>query len=333
MQKRVFVYDPTQKDSQSRVRGIGRYLQVLKEALPDALFSTDLMNASLYDVLINPFFNIINSPLIKKRVAPVQIAVIHDLIPLKYPDHFPLGARGKLNVFLNKRSLNIYDTFVTDSEASKKDIMSILNVSPEKIRVVYPALPQLFFEKTKNALPAFITTERFCLYVGDATWNKNLVALAQAILLADVRCVFAGNVFKNHGSLSNPWQLELKKFLEIAKDDPHFIFPGFISDEELLALYQNTICNVLLSRDEGFGYSFFEAATQGAPSVLSDIPVFRETAKDAAVFTNFSDSETIADAITSLKNEKLRAKIVRKAKEEVKKVSPEVFRESLSSLF
>ncbi len=329
MSSRVIVYDTTTSDHLSKVRGIGRYLQVLKEALPNALFTSDLSEASSHDVLINPFVNFLTAPLINKRFVQKQIAVIHDLIPLKYSEHFPSGVRGKLNIFTNKQALKHYDTIVTDSEASKKDLMSLLKIPHAKIEIIYPALQKIFFGKNKSDR----SPEPFCIYVGDATWNKNLAKMARAVLLADVQCVIVGKVFNTMGGLDHPWQRELKQFFEIAKDDPHFIFPGYVSDEELLSLYQKASCNLLVSRDEGFGYSYFEAASQGTPSVLSDIPVFKETAGNAAVFVDHNDEEAIADGIHKLMTDKIsRNKISRKLKEQSKKVAPETFQRNISKL-
>src|SRR3989338_805347 len=110
MQK-VFVYDPTLKDKKSAVRGIGRYLQILKENFPEWTFTNNLtMNQWNNELIfINPFFNFLQRPLTLNRVAKKQIAVIHDLIPLKYPSHFPPGIKGSIYILLNKYALRNYD--------------------------------------------------------------------------------------------------------------------------------------------------------------------------------------------------------------------------------
>ena len=56
----VFVYDPTSTDSQSKVRGIGRFIQILKETLPkDSVFTSNLGDVSFDSVFINPFINLV----------------------------------------------------------------------------------------------------------------------------------------------------------------------------------------------------------------------------------------------------------------------------------
>ena len=195
MSQKVFVYDPTASDKLSSVRGIGRYLQILKENFPEWTFSSFPPNPyplTPNSLFINPFFNFLQPPLTLKRIAQKQIAVIHDLIPLKYPSHFPAGIRGNINIALNKYVLRNYDLIITDSEASKKDIMDKLKIKSEKLKVVYPCLPKIFSMKYKVSSMENINTKykildtRYCLYVGDATWNKNLVNLAKEIGRAHV---------------------------------------------------------------------------------------------------------------------------------------------------
>jgi len=385
----VLCFDPTSLDKQSQVRGVGRYLQILKENFPEWIFS-NMLHVRRYTLhaFINPFFNFLQKPVTLKRIAKKQIAVIHDLIPLKYPSKFPAGIRGNFNIFLNKLALKSYDLIVTDSEASKKDIIQILKIPEKKVKVVYPCLPKIFKKELKSqnskvkTEPQNFKTEKnnkedkkfldlscsfvrqladcdlsfelsnFCLYVGDATWNKNLVNLAQAIKIANVTCVFVGKVFDffslpkdnkifaasqlsdqvsepSHldsrrrdertvpcqfrqgmrvdlarkfslSPFSHPWQKELKEFFQLIKDDKRFIFLGYVSDEDLIQLYQQASLNILPSRDEGFGFSYLEAASQQCPSVLSNIPVFREIANDTSLFANPKNPNDLSDKIIQL---------------------------------
>src|SRR3989338_4782136 len=127
MRQMIYVFDQIVNDSLSKVRGVGRYLQILKENFPkNTVFTDNIRQIAADSVFINPFFNFLKTPITLKRIANKQIAVIHDLIPLKYPEHFPVGIKGKLNIFLNKLALKNYDLIVTDSEAYKKNINNIL---------------------------------------------------------------------------------------------------------------------------------------------------------------------------------------------------------------
>lgn len=293
MDKKIFVYDPTASDKLSSVRGIGRYLQILKENFPGWIFSNDITEKP--DVFINPFFNFLKQPVTFKKIAKKQIAVIHDLIPLKYPSHFPTGIKGRLYIFLNKLTLKNYDIIITDSEASKLDIVNILGIDEKIIKVIYPCLPKVFNMKYEVSSTKTEDT-RYCVYVGDATWNKNLVNLAKAIVIADVTAIFVGKVFKNT-SISHPWHKELNEFMQLAKDDKRFVFPGFVADNELIKFYKQALLNIMPSRDEGFGFSFVESAQFGCPSLLSDISVFREISDGKAIFFDPNNPKEIAEKI------------------------------------
>ena len=332
--KIIYIFDATKDDPLGKVRGAGRYLQILKENLAEAKFVSKTKLVPNDSILVNPFFNIISLSAINGRVAKKQIAVIHDLIPLKYPSRFPLGLRGNYNVFLNKFLLRNYDHFVTDSLASKKDIVNLLKIPENKITVIYPTAPKIFFEKNnKNSFKPPVA--KYCLYVGDATWNKNRVNLARAIKKINVTGVFVGRVFeKQIADLRHPWQRELRLFLEEIKDDKRFIFPGFIEDYKLVNFYEQASCNVLLSHDEGFGFSFLESAILGTPSVMSDIPVFREISGEAASLANPDNIDEIAKKIEEIySNEAVRKSWKIKALARAKYFSPAKFSRGWNEVF
>lgn len=355
MQKSVFVFDPTIKDTQSKVRGIGRYMQILRENFSDEfIFTSRIENWKLKTenaVFINPFFNFLQKPLTLKRVAKKQVAIIHDLIPLKYPTHFPIGLKGTIYTTLNKLALRNYDIVITDSLASKKDVVDILRLPASKIKVVYPCLSKIFtnlkFEIRNLNSNSKLKISNYCIYVGDATWNKNLVNLAKAIKKAGVTCVFVGKVFVtshfeprrldkiNNGRTAtvNPWQKELQEFLILADGDPRFIFKGFVPDEELISLYQNAIFNILPSRDEGFGFSYLEASNCGCPSLLADISVLREISGGAALFTDPQNVDDLHEKIKIMTNDvTLRKEIAQKAKERSGFFTMEQFKKSMEKI-
>jgi glycosyltransferase involved in cell wall biosynthesis len=332
----VYVFDPTASDEMSKVRGVGRYLQTMYEYLsPEFSFTKDINAVPHTHILINPFFNHLQKPLTIKKIARRQIAIIHDLIPFKYPKAFPIGIKGHIMKFLNNRALSNYDVIVTDSEESKKSIIQLLKIPQKKIRVIYATVPRLFlphldtqsshhpFHKEKNTIVQEFSSvtenqflqnnlknvQDFILYVGDATWNKNLVNLAKAVQMANVTCICVGKIFGNKDVLlskkRHPWQESFYQFMSITQKDPRFIFPGYLSDIELIGLYKKAKLNVLPSYDEGFGLSFIEAGYVSTPSVLSDIPIFREIAGKAAFFVDPKNPRDIAEKISQLFYDKL----------------------------
>ena len=277
----------------SAVRGVGRYTQLLTEALAEV---------ETADLLINPFVNLIESPLLWRKKAARQIGVIHDLIPLKYPHQFPIGIRGLASVWLHKFfALRLYDRFVTDSQVSKQDIVRLLTIKEDLITVLYPPIkPFVQMEK-----PSAVTIpSQYLIYVGDVTWNKNLLAMAHAVQKAQIPILLVGKAVSRQPDPRDPWQKEFRAFSTYINGNPLFIRTGYVPDEELAWLYEHALANILVSRDEGFGYSYVEAASLKTPSLLADIPVLREVASDTALYVMGNDAVAIAVGIQRLSNDR-----------------------------
>jgi len=333
MAMEVYVYDPTASDEKSKVRGVGRYLQLLRESFGQTWHFADSPASVPYDsVFVNPFVNVLQPPVSLRRVAKRQVAVIHDLIPIKYPSHFPLGMRGNLTLLLHRFLLDSYDAVVTDSLASKNDISEMLGIPPSRIHVVYPTVPDLFRLPPATPMPLHGIPSSYILYVGDATWNKNLPALAAAVQKTQTHAVCVGKVFALKPG-NNAWEREFGAFMRITKENPQFVFPGYVSDEKLKLLYRQAVINVLPSRDEGFGFSYLEAAVLGCPSLLSDIPVFKETAETGAFFVDTGDEMAFGTGlqrILSAQSEREEMKV--RALERSKFFSKEAFARGIETV-
>lgn len=289
-------------DQIEQLRGGGRYIQTLRENLDnDFIFVNKLSDVNPNDILIVASFNPFKSPDVTKRYCKKQLLIIFDVVPLKYPRHFPAGIIGNINLMKNKWSLKNFDKIITISEHSKKDISIYLNYPLDKIAVIYPKLARIFYENNNSSVTSIV--DKYCIYVGDVNWNKNILNLVQAFILADVKLLLVGKPFSNDrkiNSLNHPWQKEYQKVLKVVKNDKHFQLLGYQSDNELINLYKNAYLNILVSRDEGFGYSYMEAASQNCPSLLSDIDIFHETSSGSAFFTQASNPQEIADTITKI---------------------------------
>lgn len=75
------------------------------------------------------------------------------------------------------------------------------------------------------------------------------------------------------------------------------IFTGLVSEARLRWLYRNTSLFVCLSLGEGFGMPPVEAAYFSATTLVSDLPVFRETLGGAASYVDPRDEHAVARAI------------------------------------
>lgn len=353
------IYDPSQDDSLGSLRGGGRIVSILKQNLEkDVRFITNLQKVDQKDTLLVPLWRPFQKPLLNQRLAQKQLLMLYDVIPLKYPQYFPVGLKGRWRIMQNIHSLKIYDGIITISEHSKKDIIDYLQVSPDIIDVVYPTTNQLYFtpQPRKTTLSKSDLIKKYnlprgeyAIYVGDTNWNKNLVNIAYAVMKSKIPCVFVGKTFElisklramdqeerqdffsNSPVINHQEQREFKEFIKLSiHDDAHFIFPGFVPDKHMVYMYRHAVCNLFVSQDEGFGLSYLEAATQKCPSVLAKTDIFKETAGDAALFANPDEPEKIALQILKFfKQKKTRVKLGKAAFVRSKKYAPAVFRKNM----
>ncbi len=82
------------------------------------------------------------------------------------------------------------------------------------------------------------------------------------------------------------------------------------SDADLALLYRHARAMVLASVAEGFGLPIVEAARYGAPVIASDIPVFRETAGDGALYFRLLDCDSLAEKMRQALREKPSAPVL-----------------------
>lgn len=76
------------------------------------------------------------------------------------------------------------------------------------------------------------------------------------------------------------------------------IFTGYVEQAELFSLYRFAYAFALLSKDEGFGRTPFEAAACGCKRIiLSDIEIFHETFEGNALFLPLNNVDECRDLI------------------------------------
>lgn len=318
-----------------KVRGVGFYLKHLKEALekyfPEIIydFFIDDKNISRdIDLVHYPYFEpfFVTLPFLKKKVT---VVTVHDLTPLVLSHLFPVGIKGKIKWEVQKRLLRQVDAIITDSESSKRDIVRLAGYAKEKIHVAYLAAGEEFRRiknqelRIKELRKKYKLPEKFALYVGDVTPNKNLSRLVKACLQTDVPLVMVGKALvATEYDKTNPWNRELEEVQRIAKENPSIIRVGFVESEELVALYNIATVFVMPSLYEGFGLPVIEAMACGCPVITSTKGSLPEVAGDAAVYVDAEDIGSIEKGIQKVfKNPALQKELSQKGLNQSKRFS------------
>lgn len=301
--------------SDSKIRGTGFYIKNLIDALqkyhPEHtyVFFTQkelLPKADVYHYpYFEPFFFSLPSNLPEKTVV-----TIHDLTPLVFPKLFPVGIKGKFKFAIQKRRVKRASAIITDSDSSKKDIVRLLGVKADMVFNVPLAAGEDFKKlesenwklelKKKYSLP-----DHFFLYVGDATPNKNLKRLVDAALFLDLPLVMVGGALtKQVANADHVWNKDVIYVQKKVSEGKNISLLGFVSDEDLVRLYNVADVFVFPSLYEGFGLPVLEAAACGCPVVAGNGGSLTEVMGDSALYVDPYSVEDMADKMLQMFNDK-----------------------------
>jgi len=215
-----------------------------------------------------------------------------------------------------KRSHHI----ITVSENSKSEIIKYLNVSEEKISVIYGGYADIFKLESDDRLSSDVKrkyniTGNYLLYVGTLEPRKNLLGLirayAQSRAKDDFILVLAGG---------KGWQYEnIFKLVRELKLENRIIFTGYVPENDLPGLYQGATLFVYPSFYEGFGLPPLEAMACGLPVIVSHTTSLPEVVGDAGVYVDPNDVEQISFSIdTVLSDSELRQTLIQRGLERAK---------------
>lgn len=245
-------------------------------------------------------FNFCNcAPIIKKN----QVVTIHDAavcaVPEAYSFLFKIWYRFMFYI-LGYRTHRIF----TDSEFSKKELHKYFYIDLNKISVIYLGVEHILkIEVNEQIFDKFrIERNNYVLAVSSLNPSKNFkLILKVARKLPHVNFVIAGgknsNIFKDNG-------------ISIT-DNVKFI--GYVTDEELVALYKYASCFVYPSLYEGFGIPPLEAIAFNCPVIVSDVEVFKEIYSNSVIYCDVKGIDDLRDKINLVdKDNNLSIKFNRK---------------------
>ncbi len=230
------------------------------------------------------------------------VTTIHDLIPVILPEY-----RGnflvRLYTSLVMAAAHKADAVITDSHASKRDIVEHLGLDEMHVRVVHLAAdarfsPGLRSEDVKAVRRRYDLPERFLFYLGGLDVRKNLGVLFEALpkLPPDVTLVVAGRTRHGKARLFPDWVRQATE----ADLGPRVRFLGGVPEADKPLLYRAATVFVFPSRYEGFGLDPLEAMACGTPVVCSDAASLPEVVGEGGILVPPDDADAWAAAIGRL---------------------------------
>lgn len=267
------------------------------------------MNSDRLDVLFNPKLSV---PLLGRVPS---VFVLHGPEVFVVPDAYSridrLQARTLYPHYARKAA-----AVVVSTEDSHKKAMQFLRADPAKVHNISPGVsaefrplpqPEVEAVRAKYGLP-----REFFLFVGGLYPIKNFGRIVQALKLVKDRMGPATPPLVAVGFKRWRMDQELASIANLGlSGDIHF--PGFLPDEDLVALYNAATAFVFPSLYEGFGLAALEALACGCPLVTSNVGGTEEIGRGAALLVDPHRPEQIAEALmTLLTNGALREDLKRK---------------------
>jgi len=228
------------------------------------------------------------------------VSTIHDLAILKFSDTAHpeiLAAHERSWKILKDRQAKI----IAVSQATKRDIIELLQIPPYNITVIPEALPReivdvdlLMTESQALTIQQQLTLDRpYILFVGTREPRKNLHKLIEAWqpLAGDIDLIIAG---------AAGWDGTKQQ-----ESNPRLRFLGKVTDQQLAVLYREAEAFVYPSNYEGFGLPILEAFHYGTPVVAAKVSALEEVGGNACEYADPLQPEAIRASIIKILSEDL----------------------------
>jgi len=246
--------------------------------------------------------------------APVVVSV-HDVSFLEHPEYFPRWRARQLRLTV-RRTVQRAARILTGSQFSARAIARHYGRDPEDIIVVPNAASAVFRPISPGVAAAYVRARfqiepPYILTVGDLQPRKNHIGLIRAfaeLLRAwpgpNLRLVLAGK---------ETWYgPQVRRAAERSGAGRCVHFTGFVTDEDLLHLYNACELFVFPSYYEGFGLPLLEAMACGKAVACADNSALPEVADAAALLFDPHSIEDMARVMLELLlDRELRARMER----------------------
>lgn len=228
------------------------------------------------------------------------VLTIHDMIIELYPEFINSPEFVKRKKKLADNAAHI----IAVSENTKRDIIDVFNISPDKISVVYHGS-----SLTGTILEIDLPTQ-YLLYVGDRRLGyKNFMFFMTALLPIlnenqNLKVLCTGSEFT---------QEEINFFNTLGVRDR--MVHRFVDEKDLYTVYNKAEMFIYPSYYEGFGIPILEAFQAECPVMLTNSSCFEEVASDAALYFDPKSAKQLQDNIRLvLTNPVVKQDIVTKGK-------------------
>lgn len=234
-----------------------------------------------------------------------NVITVHDLLPINNTKYVDKKYLNKFNSVFNK-SLDISDKIIAVSKFIKNELINNLNISEEKIDVIYPGISKNFrlIDETisKNYLKdVYKITDDFILYVGSIHTRKNLDLLFKIFkeinkISDKIKLVIVGK----YSGKREDYYLKLKTLGRELNIGQSVIFTGDVTYLDMPYFYSASKCIFNLSDYEGFPITALEAIGSNKPIICSKAYIFKEVFGNKGLLVDPNNISEIKDIVLNL---------------------------------
>ena len=224
------------------------------------------------------------------------VVTIHDLIFMRYPNLYSFFDR-KIHYYKFKYAANKADLVIAISEQTKKDIITYLNINPDKIKVIYQGCAPVFKEEIPSEFIEFTRKKynlplNFVLNVGTIEKRKNVLSIIKAIKEIDTKLVVIGK--------KTAYFTEINTYILENNLQNKVIFLENVELKELAAIYKIATVFIYPSVFEGFGIPIIEALYSKTPVISSKGGCFLEAGGENSIYINALNPEELRSELINL---------------------------------
>jgi glycosyltransferase involved in cell wall biosynthesis len=234
------------------------------------------------------------------------VVTIHDVIQFVLPE-YKWRKISRLYFGLVSAGARRADAVITVSECSKRDIVKLLDLAPDRIHVIGNAVDGSLFPVRDawllaNVRERYGIAPRYVLYFGGFDMRKNVPRLIEAYgllpepLRREYQLVIAGR----YARLGHPLYPDPRETVRRLGLDANVVFTGQIREQDKAPLFSAATVFAFPSLYEGFGMPVLEAMACGTPVVTSNVSALPEVAGDAGLLVDPYDTRALSAALAEL---------------------------------